>query len=63
MKLSHETLKAIFIPVPPKEDSRSFFVRLLSSLKFGIKVTRRIGKRSDAGKTGVTFRVGGGADF
>jgi hypothetical protein len=63
MKLSHETLKAILVPIPPKKDRRNFLVRLLSSLKFGVKITRRIGRRGDVGKTGVSFRVGGGTDF
>lgn len=58
MKLSHETLKAIFVPVPPKEDRRSFLVRLLSSLKIGIHI-----KRSHDGKITKSYRIGGGADF
>jgi hypothetical protein len=58
MKLSHETLKAILVPVPPKEDRRSFFVRLLSSIKVGLKI-----KWGHDGKASVSYRVGGGADF
>jgi hypothetical protein len=58
MKLSHETLKAILVPVPPKEDSRGFLVRLLSSLQFWAK-----GKRGHDGKITVFVGVRGGADF
>jgi hypothetical protein len=58
MKLSHETLKAILVPVPPKEDRRNFFVRLFSSLQFGIQI-----KRSNDGKVTKSYRVGGRADF
>ena len=58
MKLSHETLKAILVKVPPKEDSRSFLIRLLSSIKFGVKIKWRYG-----GKITPTFRIRGGADF
>lgn len=58
MKLSHETLKAILVKSPPPEDSRNFFIRLLSSLKFGIKI-----KRSHDGKITKSYRIGGRADF
>jgi len=57
--LSHEVLKAILVPTPPKEDRRNFLVRLLGSLRFFAKVN----KRSDAGKAAITIGVRGGADF
>jgi hypothetical protein len=58
MRLSYETLKAILVPSPPKEDRRSFFVRLFSSLKIGIQI-----KRGHDGKVAKSYRIGGRADF
>jgi hypothetical protein len=57
MKLSHELLKAILVQTPPEEDRRNFFVRLFTSLKFGVKLSYK------KGKVARFFRVGGGADF
>jgi hypothetical protein len=58
MRLSHETLKAILVPSPNKEDRRSFLVRLFSSLKVGIQI-----KRGHDGKVAKSYRIGGRADF
>ena len=58
MKLSHETLKAILVPIPPKKDRRSFLVRLLSSIRVGVSI-----KRGDDGKITKSYRIRGGADF
>jgi hypothetical protein len=58
MRLSHETLKAILVPVQPKEDRRNFFVRLLSSIRFTSKVKWR-----NDGKASVSIGVRGGADL
>jgi hypothetical protein len=58
MRLSHETLKAILVPAPPKEDRRNFFVRLFSSLKVGIQI-----KRGHDGNVAKSYRIGGRADF
>jgi hypothetical protein len=58
MRLSHETLKAILVPIPPKEDRRNFFIRLFSSLKVGIQI-----KRGHDGKVAKSYRIGGRADF
>ncbi len=57
MRLSHELLKAILVQTPPEEDRRNFFVRLLASLKFGVKLSYK------KGKVARLFRIGGGADF
>jgi len=57
-EINHATLKAIFTQPPAPEDSRSFIVRLLDS----IRVTMSI-KRSNAGKTGVSIGIKGGTDF
>jgi hypothetical protein len=55
--IKDEVLKAIFTQ-KREEDRRSFFVRLLSSIKIAAKI-----KRGNDGKTGVTIGVRGGADF
>jgi len=57
MRLSHELLKAILVPTPPEEDRRNFFVRLLASLKVGVKLSYK------KGKIARSFRIRGGADF
>jgi hypothetical protein len=58
MRLSHETLKAILVQVPPKEDRRNFFVRLLGSIRFTSKIKWR-----DDGKASVSIGVRGGTDL
>jgi hypothetical protein len=57
-RLSYETLKAILVKVPPKEDRRNFFVRLFSSLRLTAKI-----KRCHDGKIARSIGVRGGADF